>query len=538
MPSESYLNNPNLKSAFVKYEYTKHELSEFVKCAQDPVYFIKTYVKIINIDEGLIDFALRDYQEDMVNLLHNNRFVITLQPRQTGKTITSAMYLMYHAIFNASKNIAIIANKDKRAKGILHTIKLAYENLPKFLQQGVLVWNKGDIELENGSKISASATSSSSIRGDSINILLLDELSFVPQNIQEEFFASVYPTISSGKTSKIFISSTPLGFEMFHRLWKDASEGRNAYVAYEVKNSGIPGRDTKWEKETIAAIGMERYRREYLCEFMGSQNTLIDPTKLSSLTYSNPIYSKSGLILYEEPDPDKIYAMTVDCAHGKGLDASAFHIFDITKYPYRQVGTYRNNTISPLVFPNVIYDLATKFNEAYVLVEVNDVGYQVATILHNELEYDAILLCASHGRNGQQISTGFGKNVQYGVRTTPQVKRIGCVNLKRLIEDDKIILQDFATIIELSSFTLQGGTYKADPGKHDDLCMALVLFAWLVNQAYFNEMLEKNLYHNMYQDQLEELEEELAPIGILGTFTEPDMDHSFVDSEGTVWHNA
>lgn len=509
--SENYLNNPLLKKAFTPIEYTKEQIEEYVKCAEDPVYFIRNYVKIINLDEGIINFNLRGYQEKFVNIMHNERFVITLQPRQAGKTNTSIAFLLHYVLFNEYKSVAILANKDANAKDFLARLKLAYENLPKWIQQGVLEWNKGTIVLENGSKVKSSATSSSAIRSGSYNIILLDELAFVPHNIQQEFFSSAYPTVSSGTTTKVIISSTPGGFEMFYKLWTDANKGINGYIPYRVTLDEVPGRDETWRKQTIAALGEDVFRREHLGEFIGSQHTLISSAKLTSLAYQEPIVSKDSLFIYSRPEPEHTYFMTVDVSHGKEQDFSTFTIFDITEYPFEQVAIFKDNQIAPLVFPDIIHKLATEYNQAFVLVEVNDIGTQVSDILYYDLEYENLLLAAVKGRAGQVLGDGFAKNTQFGVKTSKQVKRVGCNSLKHLIENDKIKINDFNTIAELSSFILKGGSYQAEEGKNDDLVMNLVIFSWAVTQNYFSDITGKNIKRKMFAQQLQEMEDDLVP---------------------------
>jgi len=512
--SESYLGNLNLKRSNVKLSYTFDQIKEWHKCSKDPVYFIETYVKIVNVDLGLINFHLYDYQEKIVNLAVNDRFVICKMPRQCGKTTTIVGVMLWYVLFHETFSIAILANKLAQAREILGRIQLAYEHLPKWMQQGIVEWNKGNIELENGSKILASATSSSAIRGTSQNLIYLDEFAFVPNNMQEDFFSSVYPTISSGKTTKVLITSTPNGLNAFYKLWVDSEEGRNEYKRVDVHWSDVPGRDEEWKEQTIRNTSEDQFRVEFECEFVGSSSTLISSSKLRKLTYNKAEFETSDFKVYSQPTTDRLYTIIVDTARGIGGDYSAFVVVDITEIPYKVAAVYRNNLISPLLYPHIIYDTATKYNNAFVLPETNDIGQQVADILHQELEYENIFFASNNGRSGQIISAGFGGVHHSGVRTTKTVKRIGCSTLKTLIESDKLIINDYQILYELTRFSLHNNSYEAEEG-NDDLVMCLVLFGWLVTQPYFKELSNMDIRKNLYIDNEIMLEEEMLPFGII-----------------------
>lgn len=512
--ADNYLGNPRLKRSNVKVEYTQEQILEFVKCSQDIVHFVRTYCKIVNVDKGLVNFDLWKFQEKMVLKFDSNRFVICKMPRQVGKTTTVAAYLLWKVLFTSDYNVAILANKDRQAREILSRIQLMFEHLPKWLQMGVSEWNKGNIELENGSKILASATSSSAIRGGSFNLVYLDEFAFVPTNIQEEFFASVYPTISSGQTSKVLITSTPNGMNLFYKLWMDSVEGRNFYERVDVHWSDIPGRDDKWRQETISNTSEDQFRQEYECEFLGSANTLVHPNKLRMLAFKRPIKTNDlGFKMYQEPEKGVIYSIVVDTSRGAGADYSAFIVVNVSTFPYRVVATFRNNLISPLVYPNIIHDTAKMYNNALILVETNDIGQQVADIIHYDLEYENLLVSANNGRSGQSLSGGFATTTHYGIRTTQQVKRIGCATLKTLIESDKLIIEDYDTIYELSRFTLKGKSYEAEEG-NDDLVMCCVLFSWLTTQPYLKELTDLDIRKKIVEQNERMLEEEMLPFGM------------------------
>ena len=515
MPTQTYLGNPNLKAKGVPVNFDKEHVKEYIKCSKNPVYFARNYVKIINVDKGLVPFKLYKFQKEMVETFNANRFSICKLPRQSGKSTTVTAYILWLILFKDSQNIAILANKGSLARDLLGKIQFAYEYLPKWLQQGIVVWNKGNIELENSSKVVAAATSSSAIRGGSYNLIFLDEFAFVGNNLAEEFFSSVYPTISSGQTSKVIIVSTPNGMNHFYKMWTDAEEKNSQYVPIEVHWSEVPGRTEKWKKETIANTSEEQFRQEFECEFLGSAGTLIHPTKLRVLAHVTPIKKWQDVEIYEEPKQDAIYTMSVDVSRGVGLDYSAFIVVDISQMPYKLVAKYRSKDISPLLYPTIIYNVAKYYNEAYVLVEINDIGQQVADILHQDLEYENMLATSVKGRAGQQISGGFSGSSSMGIRTTKQVKRIGCSNLKDLIEQDKFIVQDYETIVELSTFISRGGSYESEEGSHDDLVMCCVLFSWLAKQTYFRDITNTDIRQKIYDEKLRMLDDEALPFAII-----------------------
>ncbi len=532
MKSANYLGNPNLKNVGQKINWTEKHLTEYMLCKEDSEHFIHNFVKIIHVDRGLVSFEMYDYQKDMVHTFNDNRFVICKMPRQTGKSTTIIAYLLHYVLFNENVNVAILANKGAVARELLGRLQLAYEHLPKWLQQGVVIWNKGNIELENGSKILASATSGSAVRGSSFNIIFLDEFAHVPSNIAEQFFTSVYPTISSGESTKVLIVSTPLGMNMFYKMWADAQEKRNNYVPLEVHWSQVPGRDEKWKQETIKNTSEVQFTQEFECEFIGSTHTLISATKLRTMVFKTPVFSKNGLDVYEEPIKNALYCMIVDTAQGKDQDYSAISIFDISQIPYRQVAKYRSNKISPMLYPDIIFHIGKKYNMSWVLLEVNDVGSQVAETLHYDLEYENIIVSSMKGRAGQQIGGGFAKNIQLGIRTSKQLKRIGCSALKEMIESDKLIISDFDTISELTTFAVKNNSYEAEEGSNDDLAMTLVIFSWLVQQRYFKDLTDLDIRKKLADEQMKALEEDLLPFGIIDDGRDA---QTFTDNSGTTW---
>ena len=529
--SDGYLGNDNLKRIGVELQYTEEQVKEILKCSEDPLYFVKNYVKIVNVDHGLVPFNMWPFQEDMVTTFHNNRFSICKMPRQVGKTTTAAGYMLWSVLFQENYNIAILANKGSLAREILGRIQYAYEYLPLWLQQGIKVWNKGNIELENGSKINAYATSSAGVRGGTYNLIFLDEFAFVPKNMADDFFTSTYPVVTSGKTTKVIVVSTPYGLNHFYKMWIDASEGRSLYKPLEVHWSQVPGRDAKWKEETIRNTSEEQFRQEFETEFIGSSATLISGAKLRSLAFFDPIYQEECFDIYEQPKPGRLYICTVDCSEGVGGDYSTINVVDVSETPYKQVAKYRNNKLPLLFFPTIIYSVAKRYNEAYVLIETNNIGQQVVDILHYDLEYVNIYKLEHHHIKGQSISGGFKRSTSFGIKTTKSVKKIGCANLKTLVESDKLIVRDFDTIAEMNTFVRVRDSYEAEEGNNDDLVMGLVLFSWLTAQSYFKDSTNIDIRKVLLEEQNLLGEEELTPVGIIDDGRKEEV---IIDS-GDVW---
>jgi len=536
MSDNVYLGNPNLKRANTQIQFTEEQVVEFLKCKDDPVYFALNYIKIVSLDEGEVPFKLYPFQEKLVRRFHENRFNICKMPRQTGKSTTCVSYLLHYALFNANVNIAILANKASTARDLLNRLQFAYEKLPKWMQQGILVYNKGSMELENGSKIIAASTSASAVRGGSYNIIFLDEFAFIPNHIAEQFFASVYPTISSGKNTKVIMVSTPHGMNHFYRYWHDAERGENEYVPTEVHWSEVPGRDAVWKEQTIKNTSESQFRVEFECEFLGSVDTLIAPSKLKAMVYENPSTQNAGLDVYEQPKDNHDYMITVDVARGVGFDYSAFIVVDITEFPHRLVAKYRNNEIKPMLFPNIIWEVARNYNNAFILCEVNDIGDQVASILQYDLEYENLLMASMRGRAGQIVGQGFsGKKTQLGVKMSKTVKKVGSLNLKTMIEGDKVIINDYDIISELTTFISKSNSFEAEEGCNDDLAMCLVIYAWLVAQDYFKELTDQDVRKRLYEEQKNQIEQDMAPFGFIDDGL---GDDTFVDAEGDRWNKA
>jgi hypothetical protein len=454
-------------------------------------------------------------------------------PRQVGKTTTTVGFMLWSILFQDDYSIAILANKGSLAREILGRVQYAYEYLPLWLQQGIITWNKGNIELENKSKIAAFATSASGVRGGSYNLIFLDEFAFVPKNMADEFFTSTYPVISSGKTTKVIIVSTPYGLNHFYKMWVDATEKRSTYKPLEVHWSQVPGRDAAWKEETIRNTSEEQFRQEFETEFIGSSATLITGSKLRSLAFFDPLKQEDCLDIYQDPIPGHLYIGCVDCSEGVAQDYSTINILDVSQVPYRQVAKYRNNKLPLLFLPTVVYALCKRYNTAFALIETNNIGQQVVDILHYDLEYENIYKLEHHHIKGQSISGGFKRSTSFGIKTTKSVKKIGCANLKTLIENDKLIINDFDTIAELNTFVRVRDSYEAEEGNNDDLVMGLVLFSWLTAQSYFKEDTNIDIRKMMLEEQNMLGDEDLAPVGII----DDGRPEPVIDSGGTVWQD-
>ena len=529
---QSYHGNPNLKPIGYEHGFTQEQLSEFAKCEQDTVYFIENYCKIVTLDKGLQPFKLYDCQKKKVDFIMNNRKTILMEGRQQGKTVTAAACILHYTIFNDDKNVAIMANKTSAAREVLSRYQTMYENLPIWMQQGVKTWNKGDVDLENGSRVFTSATTTSGIRGKSVNWLYIDEAAIIPNNIADEFFASVYPTISAGETTKILLTSTPLGYNHFWKFWNEADKGTNGFDNMFIPHTEIPGRDDKWTQEQFDLLGEVKFNQEVLCDFLGSTNTLISGKSLANMSSVDPVYEKDGLDIYEEPKEDKYYVISADTARGIGGDYSAFVVVDITEMPFKVVGKYRDNKVSPLLYPDFIGKVAKDYNDAYVLLETNDIGQQVVDILHQELEYENIFSTVQE-KTKQYVSPGFGKQSTLGVRTSKAVKRQGCLALKSLIEEQKFLLFDAECISELSTFVERSGTFAADEGYHDDLAMCMVLFAWLSTNTFFKDLTNVDIRDNLYNSQMRMIENDLTPFGLVVDVHEPEAE--VMDGDYWLW---
>lgn len=513
---EHYRGDPTLKKAGSRVEWTPELIEEFNKCKNDIIYFSEKYIKIVT-GEGLVPITLRDYQKELILSMQNNRATYALQCRQSGKTEAMRCFALHYIIFNEQKTVALLANRGATANEILGKIQTAYRHLPWWLQQGVSEWNKGSMVLENGSRILAEATSSSNIRGYTIQCLMLDEFAFIEDF--DDFYASVIPTITAGKDSKIICCTTPNGLNHAYKFWNDAQEGKNDFNTIFVPWYIVPGRDVAWKEEILRLNGgdLQKFAQEFECEFLGSSATLIEGSTLKRLVENQkePIAQDINMRQYEEPEENHRYVIVADTSEGKGLDYSAAHVIDITKMPYKQVYTFRSNQQTPADYARYLFNMSKLYNDSMVMLEINGVGGIVAEILFNEYEFENMIYTEHGGREGRRITSGFGKNVDRGLRMTPKVKQIGCSLLKLLIEKDELEIIDQNTVYEFSRFSKKNDTYKAEQGATDDLVMPLVAFAWLTDQQYFKELTDINTVLNLRELTNEELEMQMLPFGFL-----------------------
>lgn len=512
----SFMGNANLKKSDQPMEWSPDRVQEYLKCSQDPTYFIETYVKVIHVDRGLVPLILYPYQREMIKSMHENRNSIFATARQAGKSTVVCGYMLWYILFNRDKTVALLANKGDTAREILGKIQTAYQHLPKWIQHGVKEWNKGSFVLENGSRILAGNTSADAIRGYSINFLFIDEAAHIDN--WDVFFTSVYPTISSGKSTKIVLVSTPLGLNHFWKTWSLAQQGLNDFNPILVTWDKVPGRDEEWRKNTLGAMNndLEKFDQEHNVEFLGSSGTLIAGWKLKELVAQIPIRINDGMYQYEIPILNRVYALVADVSRGRGMDYSAFHVIDITQMPYRQVAAFRSNMILATDYADVIHHVAKLYNEALVLVEINDIGEQICDLLYYDYEYTNIVQTENSGQAGKKISQGFsGRATDRGIRTTVRVKNTGCAMLKILIEQNQLILNNEHTIDELKTFSRKLKTYEAEPGCHDDLAMGLVLFAWMTDQAFFKDITDIHTLTKLRDKSDEQIMNEIMPFGFM-----------------------
>jgi hypothetical protein len=513
--NDRYNNNPLVPKAGTKRGYTETEVTELRKCVSDPVYLAKTYFKIVSLDHGLINFSLYDYQEDAIRLFREKRNLIINASRQSGKTSIATVILLHTALYNDNKLIAILANKGATAREILDRVKRAYEYLPDFLKPGVKVWNKGSVEFENGSKIITSASSADNLRGSAIFLLYIDEMAYISN--WEDFSASVLPTLSSGQSTKMILTSTPNGLNHYYNYVESARKNPDGeFGLIEVPWYRVPGRDEAWRQRTLAELNYDeqKFDVEFCCQFMGSSATLISGGNLQLLEKSKPLNNDRHIFQYEQVKENHIYMIVVDVSRGKGLDYSAFSVIDITSIPYQQVLVYRNNLITPTDYADILERIAYAYNEAAILIELNDLGQQVSDCLYDN-EYPNILSTQIKGRQGKKLTTSLVKKNDRGIRMTKPVKATGCATLKLLIEQNKLLIHDQNTISEFTTFSRDGNTYKAESGKHDDLVMGLVIFAWATVQPFFKNLYDSDILAALREKTAEEIDEEMLPLCII-----------------------
>lgn len=523
-----YRSNPNLKQAYANIPFTKDQVKEYQKCMADPLYFMENYYWIQSPDGLELSFKPYVYQKQVLDIMHNNRFLVVKFPRQSGKSTIVAAYFLWVVLFHSNRELLLLSKTETDAKALLERIKFAVEKIPKWLQQGVVKWDATKITFENKSSIKVGPTTIAAGRSGSYNIVFLDEFAFVEPNKAQQFYDSVYPTISAGKTTKLFIVSTPKGMNLFYKIYTDAINKKNTFKPLEIKWNDVPGRDDAWKKEQIMNTSEEAFEQEFNGQFMGSTHTLISPLKLKEIPYFEPELTFEGFSIFEYPKSRHRYVITVDCSEGIGQDYNAFQVIDVTEKPYKQVARFYHNRMTIVSMPNIVFSAARKYNDAFVFIELNNgLGEQVATTLYYELEYENIFMSTkgSRGRS-QKLTTDLGPTTQLGIKTTNSIKLKGGANLKDMVENDSLILQDFDTLAELANFIRKGNTYQAEEGLHDDLAMCLVLFGWLAREPVFEEMSE-----TMIQRKPQDFDEVLiAPF-----YVENGMPDVEIDSDGSAW---
>ena len=510
----SYKGNPLINGPGIAKEYTLEQAMEWAKCKEDPIYFIENYIKIVTLDYGLQLMKLYPFQKNIINTFYANDKIISACGRQLGKSTVMAAILCHYIIFNDAKNCAILAHQARAAKEILDRVKKAYEYIPNWMKHGVVTWNKGSIELENLSKIMAAATGSGAIRGESIHVLMLDEFAHVSSNIADDFFAAVYPTITSGTSTKLIMISTPKGMNHFYKFWMEAIDGTNDFAHIKATWREVPTRTEEWAAKQLKILGPVKYAQEMEVEFLGSSNTLISGWKLKSIPTIKPEFQSETLSVYKKPEPNRAYVCLSDTARGVGLDYSTGVMVDVTDVPYRVVAVYRDNKISTTLFPGLLHKLCVDYNNASVLIETNDMGESIANSLFYDYEYEMVLMA-----NGDAITSWGGPGTRPGVRTTTKSKRVGCDALKNMIENDQLEINDSNILYELSNFVIKGRSYAADIG-NDDLVMSLVLLGYLTTQPSMGDITTVSLRDKVIAEKMKQAEEEMIPIGFLSDGTE------------------
>lgn len=510
----SYNGNTQLKPANAEIPFPQEYIDEYIKCQQSYEYFIENYNYIVSLNgQDLVKIKLYDYQKKLIKVIDENKYTISKMPRQCGKTTSVGMYVVWCIIFKHNYSVGIAADKDVTAKEIIERIQTAYENLPMWLQQGVKTWNDHNIKLENGSKVTATATTKKTFRGQSHNLILLDEFAFVEKGIADQFYGSVYPVVSSSPKAKMVIISTPKGLNHYYKLWKDAENGNNTFKPVDVMWNDVPGRGDEFRKETIANIGQERWLQEFCCDFQGNTNSLVSETTLKNIPIENTIRESENVKFYDFPVTGNQYFMAVDTSEAKGLDYHAFVVLDITKRPFEVVCTFKCNTTPVLLYPSIIYRIASYYNNAFVLIETKSSGEQVADMLFHDNEYENILGAEKKGASGQVLT--LYRNKAKGISTSVRTKNIGCSNLKLLAESEQLIFKDEDLITELKNFQLKGRSYQAASGYNDDLVMCLVTFAWATSQTFFSEISDSGDVKQILKEKIKEIEEDLLPFGVI-----------------------
>lgn len=507
-PRTRYNAFPNLKRANIKIKWTKEMVQEWKKCRDDIVYFAETYCAITHIDYGTIKVQLRDYQRDMLEIMHKKRMTVCNLSRQLGKTTVVAIFLAHFVCFNKDKAVGILAHKGSMSAEVLDRTKQAIELLPDFLQPGISEWNKGNITLDNGSTIGAYASSPDAVRGNSFAMIYIDECAFIPNFV--DAWLAIQPVISSGRRSKIIITTTPNGLNHFYDIWTAAIEKKSGFEPYTAIWNSVKERlyndedifddGWQWSKQTISASTLEQFNQEHGAQFQGTSGTLISGMKLAIMNWIEVMPENGYFYRYKKPDPERKYIASLDCSEGRGQDYHALHIIDVTDEKWEQVAVLHSNEISHMILPDIVYKYLMEYNEAPVYIELNSTGVSVAKSLYMDLEYENVI-CDSM--------------VDLGMKQTRRTKPVGCSTLKDLIEKDKLKINHKPTILEFRTFSQNKLSWAAEDGFHDDLVMSLVIFAWLTTQQKFADYVDKEdlrLASEVFGRELEDMNDDYAPV--------------------------
>lgn len=493
-----FSNNPSLFGTNVKFPLSEKHIQEIYKCSTDIFYFIENYVQIFTLDNGWVVPKLRSYQKKLIQHYLDNRFSNVMMGRQSAKSTTTLLFILWKIIFFPDTTVGMAANKESMATENLSRLKDYFENLPIWLKVGVKAWNSTFITLDNGSKVYSAATSGNTFRGLGLSLLFVDEVAFI--DCWDDFSKSVLPTISSGTKSQAIYTTTPKGLNHFYHMWTNGENGKSLFKNFRVEWWEVPGRDEAWKQEMLATLpgGEIEFAQEYACEFLGSSDTLINISSLKMLRYSE-VYVRDiftfGFKRYEEVRECHQYIMTVDPAKD-GLDKFAVHVFDVSKFPFIQVAS-ANLNVNYLKMPGVLYEIGTYYNNAFIIIENNEgAGQSVVDKLYDNYEYENLYRDPN--------------KEYYGFRTTSTTRNQILSNLKIFLENNKIYLNDKDTIDQLFVFINRGGKYQADKGYHDDLVMALAIL--------FAPFLHKNMYSD-YQSFIASLEGEKEEIENLNIST-------------------
>lgn len=504
---------------------------EYIKCSIDIIYFIEKYIKIIHVDKGIVPFKLYPFQKDMINMYNDNRFSISVTARQMGKTQTTAAFIAHFMLFSNSKEVAILANKQTQAKEILERIRDSYEKLPYMFKSGTKVYNKNMLKFDNGCTVGAYASDAASIRGRSIALVYIDEAAFI--NNDYEFYESTFPVLTSGKETKMIMTSTPKGTRgMFYDTWIKSDPElptNNGFARKMVKWYEHPDRDDEWRDDVMGKLSRDQFEQEYCGSFQGSVDSLLPTHVAEKLVIAEPIESGAMFRRYAMPEPNHKYFMTVDTARGLGKDYSVIHVFDVTKIPYEEVYIHQSNTISPMVYAGFVDRVGKEYNYADVLIELNDIGESIATDLYYNYEYENVLYV--HKENGTQVLGYSGPSSLLGIKTSTVTKSIGCSSIVTLIDKNKLIIKDASTIDEFGNFIAKGKSYEAASGAHDDLVMTCVIFAWATTQTYFIDNFKVDVRGEIRNDNGEIEDAYALPFGIIDN---PVYDYDVVNFDATL----